>query len=128
MVVNDTMLQDKPSLAVEGKEKQPSQAAVSDQPRPSLPQIKTPDAPKIEVIREKTPEPRKKSLEPGSGPGSRRGSLIPPESMGRRASLIISDEVFIFFLLLITFVSLSRVSVGVLFDVDYCIQFFIFMY
>ncbi|KAJ8923567.1 hypothetical protein NQ315_010146 [Exocentrus adspersus] len=83
---------EKPSLAVEGKEKQPTQATITDQPRPSLPQIKTPEAPKIEVSTERTPEPRKKSLEPGSGPGSRRGSLIPPEAIGRRASLIISDE------------------------------------
>lgn len=78
---------------MESKDK-PTKPLISEQPRPSLPQIKTPEAPKIEVIREKTPEPRKKSLDPGSGPGSRRGSLIPPEAMGRRASLIISDEVY----------------------------------
>ncbi|KAJ8977335.1 hypothetical protein NQ317_018617 [Molorchus minor] len=86
------LTKEKPSLAVEGKEKPATQATISEQQRPSLPQIKTPDAPKIEVIKEKTPEPRKKSLEPGSGSGSRRGSLIPPEAIGRRASLIITDE------------------------------------
>lgn len=70
------------------------------QDKPAVPQIKKPEkqpeAPKIEVVKEKTPEPRKASLAPGSGNTSRRGSLIPPEEMGRRASLLVTDEVYIF--------------------------------
>lgn len=65
------------------------------------PEIKAPEgAPKIEVSREKTPELRKTSV-PSSASGSRRGSLIIPEdARTRRPSLLISDEVCVFFLFL----------------------------
>ena len=71
---------------------------IQEEAKKPVPKIQAPETPKIEVVKDKSPQPdsRKNSLAPGQL-SPRRGSLVPPDD-SRRPSLLISDEVLLYFL------------------------------